>query len=286
MHRACQLAGALLLAAASAFAADIATLRNGFQIRHERREQNGATTRLYLTAAPNGSYIDVPAEQIVLLEHEELPPAPPAASSVPVRDIQELVNAASERHLVDADLIASVIHAESNFDPRAQSPKGALGLMQLMPGTAAQLGVQDAFQPEANIEAGSRYLRDLLLRYNGDVAKALAAYNAGPQRVDQYRGVPPYSETHAYVARVIRDFNRKKLTARAVSAPPSTARSPRAPKKQAGAETSSPKASGPTAPPGAALQIPPPRRASAARMGWHARPGQAGPTPASPDRGL
>jgi soluble lytic murein transglycosylase-like protein len=207
----------LVLAAASALAADIATLRNGFHIRHERREQNGTTTRLYLSAAPDSGYVDVSADQIVLLEHEEPPPALPAASLVKPRDLRDLVNAASERHLVDADLIASVIHAESNFDPRARSPKGAQGLMQLMPGTAAHLGVQDAYQPEANVDAGSRYLRELLLRYHGDVVKALAAYNAGPERVEQYRGVPPYRETHAYVARVVRDFNRKKLNAHAAS---------------------------------------------------------------------
>jgi soluble lytic murein transglycosylase-like protein len=107
-------------------------------------------------------------------------------------------------------LIASVIRAESNFNPQARSPKGAQGLMQLMPTTASRLGVSDALHPEANIDGGTRYLRELLLRYNGDVVKALAAYNAGPERVQQFGGVPPYAETHAYVARVVREFNRKK----------------------------------------------------------------------------
>jgi soluble lytic murein transglycosylase-like protein len=104
-----------------------------------------------------------------------------------------------------------VIHAESGFNPRALSPKGAQGLMQLMPKTAANLGVANAFDPGANVEGGTRYLRELLELYNFDIPKALAAYNAGPLRVKQYRGVPPYSETRAYVARIIRDFNRKKL---------------------------------------------------------------------------
>jgi len=118
---------------------------------------------------------------------------------------------------VDPDLIRSVIKAESGFNPRAVSPKGAQGLMQLMPSTANQLGVKDAFAPGENIEGGTRYLRDLLVLYKNDMAKALAAYNAGPQRVAQYHGVPPYRETHAYVVRVIKDFNRTKLAARAAT---------------------------------------------------------------------
>src|SRR5579863_2390411 len=86
--------------------------------------------------------------------------------------------------------------------------------MQLMPGTASQLGVGNAFDPGANVEGGTRYLRQLLQRYDFDLIKALAAYNAGPQRVDQYHGVPPYYETQAYVARIVRDFNRKKIAER------------------------------------------------------------------------
>ena len=86
--------------------------------------------------------------------------------------------------------------------------------MQLMPGTAERLGVKDAFDAQANVDGGTRYLRELLARYDNDLVKALAAYNAGPERVEKYRGVPPYHETRAYVARVIREFNRKKLAAR------------------------------------------------------------------------
>jgi membrane-bound lytic murein transglycosylase MltF len=83
--------------------------------------------------------------------------------------------------------------------------------MQLMPGTASQLGVTNAFDPKANVEGGTAYLRELLEKYNFDVPKALAAYNAGPKRVDQYHGIPPYYETQSYIARIIRDYNRKKL---------------------------------------------------------------------------
>ena len=121
-----------------------------------------------------------------------------------------MVNSASGRYRLDPDLVNSVIKAESGFNVRAVSPKGAQGLMQLMPGTASQLGVPNAFDPQANVEGGTKYLRELLERYNFDLVKALAAYNAGPQRVEQFGGVPPYYETRAYVARIVRDFNKKK----------------------------------------------------------------------------
>jgi soluble lytic murein transglycosylase-like protein len=121
-----------------------------------------------------------------------------------------VVNTASGHYRLDPDLVSSVIKAESGFNVRAVSPKGAQGLMQLMPDTASKLGVPDPFDPQANVEGGTRYLRELLERYNFDLVKALAAYNAGPLRVEQYGGVPPYHETQAYVARVVKDFNKKK----------------------------------------------------------------------------
>jgi len=121
------------------------------------------------------------------------------------------VNVASGRYRLDPDLVNSVIKAESGFNARAVSPKGAQGLMQLMPGTASQLGVPNVFDPQANVEGGTKYLRELLERYNFDLVKALAAYNAGPERVERFGGVPPFYETRAYVARVVRDFNKKKV---------------------------------------------------------------------------
>jgi soluble lytic murein transglycosylase-like protein len=125
--------------------------------------------------------------------------------------VADAVSGSSQRYHLDPDLVNSVIRAESAFNPRAVSNKGAQGLMQLMPQTANNLGVRNAFDPETNVDAGTRYLRELLERYNFDLIKALAAYNAGPHRVEQYGGVPPYRETHAYVSRIIRDFNKKKI---------------------------------------------------------------------------
>jgi hypothetical protein len=203
-----------LLMASQMYAAEIANLHNGFSIRHERHEVNGDITRLYMSAEPSSGYVDVPSAQI-----ENFEPAPPEPQAVTSRgqtpvDLSTIVSEASARSEVDADFIASVIRAESGNNPRAISRKGAQGLMQLMPGTAGKLGVKNAFDPAENVDGGVRYLRELLLLYNNDMVKALAAYNAGPQRVQQYKGVPPYHETHAYVARVINDYNRKKLAQR------------------------------------------------------------------------
>jgi soluble lytic murein transglycosylase-like protein len=104
-----------------------------------------------------------------------------------------------------------VIRAESGFNPKAVSRKGAQGLMQLMPATASKLGVINSMDPAANVDGGTQYLHEMLERFNNDLVKALAAYNAGPERVEKYKGMPPYHETYAYVSRIISDFNRKKL---------------------------------------------------------------------------
>jgi len=223
-------ATALVLLARPATAAELAILRNGFSIRHEHRLAMGTTTRLFL-AADDSSFTDVPTEEITGYEKDlslTLPvpaashvsisvPAPSvslksgSAKSAPALPLNEVVNTASAAYHLDPDLVNSVIHAESGFNARAVSPKGARGLMQLMPGTANQLGVNDSFDPQSNVSGGSRYLRELLERYNFDLVKALAAYNAGTDRVEQYHGVPPFHETRAYVARIVHEYNTKKI---------------------------------------------------------------------------
>jgi soluble lytic murein transglycosylase-like protein len=212
-----------LMTAVPCLAANSAVLRNGFSILYQRSQTLGTTTRLFIDG-DQASFVDIPTAEI---DHFESVPDVPSVSSNPQPvavaaprpfDLNQTVADASGTYRLDPDLVTSVIRAESGFNVRALSPKGAQGLMQLMPQTASELGVQNAFDPQANVEAGTRYLRALLERYNFDLVKALAAYNAGPQRVEQYNGVPPYYETKAYVARIVRDFNKKKLAAKTGSA--------------------------------------------------------------------
>src|ERR1017187_9675272 len=220
-------AAVVALLACPATAADLAILSNGFSIRHEHRLVMGATTRLFF-GADDSSFTDVPTAEITGYERDLASPSPsslplpaPAHSpaSVPAHSVSPLsapamsqvVNTASAAYHLDPDLVNSVIHAESGFNSHAVSRKGARGLMQLMPRTASHLGVNDVFDPQSNVTGGSRYLRELLERYNFDLVKALAAYNAGPERVEQYRGVPPFRETHNYVARIVHEYNTKKI---------------------------------------------------------------------------
>jgi len=233
----------LVLAQMSAFAGQIAILRNGFSIHFDRKEQSANSTRLFTSTG----YLDIANDQIVSFEEDESPvtpepivaqPAAQLASHPPANqpsasppstqplagasktavsaqatqaiDLDQVVREASSRNRLDPDFVSSVIMAESNFKTHAISKKGALGLMQLMPATASQLGVADPFDPRANVEAGTAHLSALLDRYHNDPIKALAAYNAGAHRVKQYNGVPPYRETRAYITKIVRDFNAKK----------------------------------------------------------------------------
>jgi soluble lytic murein transglycosylase-like protein len=213
-----------------AHAAEHVTLRNGFELDCVRQETVGNKIRLYLpeknSTASNSTneganYLEVPAGAIARVEVvADLPQpitavAPPTTNeAAPTRaEIHEMLAHSGAAHDIDTDLLASVVKAESGGQVRAVSRTGAEGLMQLMPGTASEMGVQDAFRPEQNIAGGTAYLDELLTRYRNNIALALAAYNAGPAAVDKYHGIPPYRETKEYVARVIREFNRRKQMA-------------------------------------------------------------------------
>jgi soluble lytic murein transglycosylase-like protein len=128
-------------------------------------------------------------------------------------DLVGLVEQAARRHGLDPALVLAVVSVESAFRPEAVSPKGAQGLMQLMPRTAASLGVEDAFDPEQNVDAGVRHLEALVRLYGGNLTRALAAYNAGQGAVARHGGVPPYRETRAYVRRVLERYRAKKAKA-------------------------------------------------------------------------
>ncbi|HKW45346.1 MAG TPA: lytic transglycosylase domain-containing protein [Candidatus Eremiobacteraceae bacterium] len=134
--------------------------------------------------------------------------------SLPAAQFDRLVQGASSAHQLAPALVRAVISVESGGDPSAISSAGAMGLMQLMPGTASTYGVADAFEPSENVDGGCAYLHDLLGRYHGDLSLALAAYNAGPGAVDKYGGVPPYPETQSYVRNVTALYREATTPAR------------------------------------------------------------------------
>jgi soluble lytic murein transglycosylase-like protein len=205
--------------------AERVTLRNGFAMTCDHHAQVQDRTRIYLGAGET-NFIEFASEEITGVEQVPDPPAPPKTATalsagdeakLSPADLNEMLARAGKEHNLDVDLLASVVKAESAGNPKARSRAGARGLMQLMPATANQLGVEDSYKPDQNVRGGTTYLDSLLVRYKDNMALALAAYNAGPEAVDKYHGIPPYHETRAYVARVIHEFNRRVLAREAAN---------------------------------------------------------------------
>jgi len=189
-----------------AVAGEYAVLTSGFRIHDDSHIRQG--DQIVLKA--NGGEITLPASDVVRFEAEE-PPQPPVVNATPTAaqpDSKALVTMAADASALPRELVHSVARAESGYQANAVSRKGAIGLMQLMPATAAALRTNPN-DPAQNAWGGAVYLRGLLEKYHGSVARALAAYNAGPGAVDKYDGVPPYRETQDYVRRVLEDYKRQ-----------------------------------------------------------------------------
>jgi soluble lytic murein transglycosylase-like protein len=205
---------ALALSAAPVFAGEYVVFSSGLKLRADRHEQSGGLIRLFY----GGGVTEVPAQLVSGFEEEEVAtPAPAVIVSTPevkletaapvVPGPKQMLRDAALRSGLPPEFVESVAQVESGFRPDAVSPKGAVGVMQLMPATAKTLGA-DPNDTAQNIDAGTRLLRELLIKYNGDVVKALAAYNAGESAVDKYQGMPPYNETRWYVKKVIDTYQK------------------------------------------------------------------------------
>ncbi len=198
------LCGALvaLAALAPSARADYIVLQTGQRIHVTGYERVGDTLRLTMS----GGSLEIPADTVASVDPEDtFLPVKVKLLDVPYA---KFIADSAGAHGVAPELVASVIAVESNFNPNAVSWRSACGLMQLLPQTAKRFGVSNIFDPQQNIEGGTKYLKELLLRYNGDLALTLAAYNAGPVRVGQYRSVPPYRETRDYVRRVTEKYRK------------------------------------------------------------------------------
>jgi hypothetical protein len=178
--------------------ADYAVLRSGARLHVTGYQLQGDRVRL----AVAGGQVEIAASELIDVEPEDIFPAPPPANADFAVRYAKFIHGAAQKYGMDEKLIAQVIAAESNFNAKAVSRKRALGLMQLLRETATRYAVVNVFDPAQNIDAGTHYLKDLLDRYRGDVRLALAAYNAGPQMVDRYGGVPPFPETQKYVKQI------------------------------------------------------------------------------------
>jgi soluble lytic murein transglycosylase-like protein len=190
------LAAAAILSPAAR--ADYAVLRSGMRLHVTGYELAGDRVRL----AVAGGEVEIASGELIAVEPEDFIPASESATVAFDVRYADLIRAAAQKHGVNEKLIAHVIAAESNFDAKAVSRKNALGLMQLLPQTAARYAVTNIFDPAQNIDAGTHYLKDLLGRYRGNIPLALAAYNAGPEMVDRYGGIPPFRETQNYVKQI------------------------------------------------------------------------------------
>jgi hypothetical protein len=201
------IAMAALVALPAAARADYLVLRSGARINVSSYELRGDKYRAQIA----GGWAEFAVADVVAIEPEEIFVAAP---KMPLEQAPfgELIRKTAEKYGVDADLVFSVVAAESNFNPKAVSRRNARGLMQLLPETAKRLGVRDIYDPAQNIEGGTRYLRDLLKRYDGDLALTLAAYNAGPGAVERYGKIPPYNETIAYVRAIRKTYALRKST--------------------------------------------------------------------------
>ena len=188
--------------------ADIALLSTGAIMKVSGQRAEGETVVLLLKG---GGEVGVPAAMLRgIVPDAGLEELPAAAEVTSPLDLARLATEAARRHGLDPALVMAVIGVESGFQPQAVSPKGAKGLMQLMPATARDLGVADPLDPVANLDGGSRYLSSLVARYDGDLTKALAAYNAGMGAVARHGGVPPYAETRNYVRKILGRYQAEK----------------------------------------------------------------------------
>jgi soluble lytic murein transglycosylase-like protein len=192
-----------LLATCPVASAEIALLTSGATLKLEGHRVEEALVVLVLRG---GGEIGVPSSAVRGFVPDEVVVEVAGEAG----DLRSLAVAAAERHGLDSELVLAVVGVESAFRPEAVSPKGAQGLMQLMPGTAASLGVEDALDPAQNLDGGVRHLGSLLSLYGGDLKRALAAYNAGEGAVARHGGIPPFRETREYVRRVLERYERAK----------------------------------------------------------------------------